>query len=933
MSDYRKTLNLLSSRFEMRGDLAKREPVFLDRWAKTKTYRRLRRSLRGRQRFVLHDGPPYANGSLHVGHALNKILKDIIVRSKNLAGFDAPYVPGWDCHGLPIEHQVEKIIKGDKDAIKSCPEIRKRVELYLKDGELSPNKIRNLCKEYAQIQIENQLRDFQRLGVIGDWERPYKTIDPMSEAGEIRALAEIYKSGVLQLGQKPVYWCFDCQSALAEAEIEYKDKGSDSIDVAFKSDEDSDVYKRFSVESEKPVFVVIWTTTPWTIPSNQCLAAHPDLEYLLMDVGDRLLILAKKLAESSLSRFNLKGRSVAMVKGEKLLGLRFFHPFEERLSEILISDFVDESTGTGIVHCAPAHGLDDYSLYTKKNPDILNLVNGKGFYENVPDLEGMHVFDKGTTRKILEKIGPSLISSKEIVHSYPHCWRHKTPVIFRATEQWFISMDKNLSNGDLRSKALDALDSTKFFPSWGKSRIYNMIANRPDWCISRERVWGVPLCIFISKHDRTPHPRSLEIFEKVALKVEKGGINAWFEASDSEFLEETELKDYQRVNDILDVWFDSGTTHFHVVRGSHNEDLNFPVDLYLEGSDQHRGWFHSSLLTGCLIDGRAPYNQILTHGFTVDGNGHKMSKSLGNVIIPQEISSTLGADILRLWVGSTDYSGELRISKQILKSVTDSYRRIRNTLRFLISNLADFNFLEDSVPVEDLVDLDKYMLVATSRLQEELTNKLYPNYHFHLITQRLLYFCAEDLSAFYLDILKDRLYVLAANDPMRRSAQTVLWHIANSLILMLSPILSFTAEEAWEILQNDENSWTQEQRWHTFPDKERLDTENLLSRWSEIRRIRSLVNKTIEEKRTSSEIASSLEAEVHIHGDPCTLEILSTQGEYLKSVFIVSEVRLFASTEIKVEVRKMLGSKCERCWHHFSGSGEICVRCSKILGV
>ncbi|NLF55126.1 MAG: isoleucine--tRNA ligase, partial [Thauera phenolivorans] len=739
MADYRTTLNLPDTPFPMRGNLPKREPGWIAEWQQRKLYQKIRGASAGRPKFVLHDGPPYANGSLHIGHALNKILKDIIVRSKTLAGFDAPYVPGWDCHGLPIEHKVE-VTHGKN---------------------LPADKVRELCRAYAAEQIEIQKADFIRLGVLGEWDNPYRTMDFANEANEIRALAEMTKNGYVFKGLKPVNWCFDCGSALAEAEVEYADKQSPTIDVAFPV---SDAHSGKLAEAfgltklDKPAAAVIWTTTPWTIPANQALNAHPEFDYALVDVGDRLLMLAKELVESALQRFQLEGRIVATAKGAALDRVEFRHPLYDRVSPVYLADYVGIDAGTGIVHSSPAHGVDDFNAwraYGRSNEEILSLVMGGGEY--VPDLPffgGMNIWKANPA--IVDKLAEvgALLSHGKTLHSYMHCWRHKTPLVYRATAQWFVGMDKSATDGStLRERALRAVEATKFYPGWGQARLHAMIANRPDWCISRQRNWGVPIPFFLHKETGELHPRTVELMEEVAKRVEKEGIEAWFKLDAAELLG-AEAAQYDKISDTLDVWFDSGTTHKHVLRGSHND--GHPegprADMYLEGSDQHRGWFHSSLLTGCAIDGHAPYRSLLTHGFAVDGAGRKMSKSLGNVVVPQEVTSKLGAEILRLWVASTDYSGELSISKEILDRVVEVYRRVRNTLRFLLANTADFDIARDAVPLEQWTDIDRYALAFTRRLAQQAEAD-YAKMEFHRIVQALQVFCAEDLGAFYLDIL------------------------------------------------------------------------------------------------------------------------------------------------------------------------------------
>jgi isoleucyl-tRNA synthetase len=731
MSDNRKTLNLPDTPFPMRGDLAKREPSWVADWQQRKLYQKIRKASAGRPKFVLHDGPPYANGSIHIGHALNKILKDIIVRSKTLAGFDAPYVPGWDCHGLPIEHKIE-VTHG-----KGLP----------------ADKVRELCRTYAGEQIEEQKKDFIRLGVLGDWEKPYRTMDFGNEAGEVRALAEMVKRGWVFKGLKPVNWCFDCGSALAEAEVEYQDKASPAVDVGFPCAEPEKLAAAFGLSAlpaGKDAWAVIWTTTPWTIPANQALNAHPEHEYALVDTPRGLLVLATELVEGSLKRFGLEGSIVARTPGATLERINFRHPFYDRLSPVFVADYVGLDAGTGIVHSAPAYGLEDFNSCKANgfsNDDILTPVQSNGVYaDSLPFFGGLHIWKANPVIvDKLQEVG-ALFSHEKITHSYMHCWRHKTPLIYRATAQWFVGMDLKPNGGpSLRELALGGVDATQFFPSWGQARLHAMIANRPDWCISRQRNWGVPIPFFLDKATGELHPRTVELMEEVAQRIEKEGIAAWFKLDPAELLG-AEAGQYDKISDTLDVWFDSGTTHWHVLRGSHPDGhASGPrADLYLEGSDQHRGWFHSSLLTGCAIDGHPPYKALLTHGFAVDGAGRKMSKSLGNVVVPQEVTGKLGADILRLWVASTDYSGELSISKEILDRVVEVYRRLRNTLRFLLANTADFDATTDMLPVSEWLEIDRYALALTRKLQTQAEAD-YAGYEFHRIVQALQNFASEDL--------------------------------------------------------------------------------------------------------------------------------------------------------------------------------------------
>jgi isoleucyl-tRNA synthetase len=783
MADYRRTLNMPDTPFPMRGDLAKREPGWIKDWQERKLYQRIREAAKGRPRFVLHDGPPYANGDIHIGHAVNKILKDIIVRSKTLAGYDAPYVPGWDCHGLPIEHQIEKT----------------------HGKHLPGDKARELCRTYATEQVARQKKDFIRLGVLGDWDNPYLTMAFANEADEIRAVGELYRRGYLFKGLKPVNWCFDCGSALAEAEVEYQDKKSPAIDVGFRLDasERERVAHAFGVAAlpEGDCFTVIWTTTPWTIPGNQALNMHPEFTYELVQTERGCLILAAELRAAALERYGLQGQVLGACQGAALSLVKFRHPFYDRVSPVYLGEYVTLDAGTGIVHSAPAYGLEDFDSCRKHgmhNDEILTPVQGDGvFASTLPFFGGMFVWKANPL--IIDKIAETgcLFASSEIVHSYMHCWRHKTPIIYRATTQWFVGMERRegADKATLRDAALAAVAATKFYPDWGQARLHAMIANRPDWCVSRQRNWGVPIPFFLHKESGEPHPRTLELIEAVARRVEQQGIEGWFSLDAKDLLGE-DVAQYDKMRDTLDVWFDSGTTHRTVLRGSHQAESTYPADLYLEGSDQHRGWFHSSLLTGAAIDGRAPYKGLLTHGFVVDGKGMKMSKSKGNVVAPQEVSDTLGAEILRLWVAATDYSGELSISKEILARVVEVYRRLRNTLRFLLANTADFDPATQMLPVEQWLEADRYALALTRKLQAQCAAD-YERFEFHKVMQALMNFCSEDLGAFYLDILKDRLYTTAADSVPRRAAQSALWHILQTVTRLMAPVLSFTAEEIW----------------------------------------------------------------------------------------------------------------------------------------
>ncbi len=925
-NDYKSTLNLPGTPFPMRGDLARREPLWIQEWQEKKIYQKIREASRGRPKFVLHDGPPYANGDIHIGTAVNKILKDIIVKSRNMAGFDAVYVPGWDCHGMPIEVQIEKT-----------------------HGKNIPvEKTQSLARAYAAEQIGRQMKDFQRLGVLGDWEHAYTTMAYRSEADEIRTLGKLLAKGYIYRGLKPVNWCFDCGSALAEAEVEYMDRTDFAVDVGFPIAEPEKVAKAFGLPKlpTDKGWIVIWTTTPWTIPANQALNVHPDFTYSLIETDRGLLILAADLQDACLTRYQLKGRAIASCKGKQLELINFRHPFYDRLAPVYLGEYVTLEQGTGIVHSAPAYGVEDFiscRRYGMKDHQILTPVMGDGKYAlSLPSFGGMDIWSANP--KIVEKIreAGALLHLEKHQHSYMHCWRHKTPIIYRATTQWFAGMDEVPGyNGtkpaeSLRATALRGVDATRFYPSWGKARLHGMIANRPDWTLSRQRQWGVPMPFFIHKETGALHPRTLELLEAVAKKVEQGGIEAWQRVQAKELLG-AEAEQYEKIKDTLDVWFDSGSTHETVLKGSHAKELKFPADLYLEGSDQHRGWFHSSLLVSCMLNGRAPYDALLTHGFVVDGQGRKMSKSLGNVIAPQKVSETLGAEILRLWVAATDYSGELFISDEILKRVVESYRRIRNTLRFLLANTSDFDPKRDAIPVADWVEIDRYALCMTAMWQADLRD-YFDKYEFHTITQKLQSFCSEDLGAFYLDILKDRLYTAAKDSKPRRSAQNALYHIAQSLVRLMAPVLSFTAEEAWKYIAPDQSDSVFLSTWHSLPDC--TDEMHLVDKWIRIRAVRAEVLKQLEETRASGQIGSSLAAEVELAYSKEKYSALHSLGSDLRLVLVTSSAsvrEVQSRDEERVIVHPSKHKKCERCWHWRADVGAdpshpgICGRCVENL--
>ena len=929
--DYRATLNLPDTPFPMRGDLAKREPAWVKEWDEQGLYKKLRDARHGAPLFVLHDGPPYANGAIHMGHAVNKVLKDMIVKARQLKGFDAQYVPGWDCHGLPIENAIEK-----------------------KHGRnLSRDDMQAKSRAYATEQIALQMADFKRLGVLGDWADRYATMDPANEAGEIRAFKRVIERGFVYRGLKPVYWCFDCGSSLAEFEIEYADKKSQTLDVGFLCAEPDRLASAFGLTKlDKDAFAVIWTTTAWTIPANQALNLNPSLEYSLVDTERGLLVLAATLVEKCMARFGLTGQVLATVTGEKLGGIHFRHPLAhvdagyDRLSPVYLADYATAEDGTGIVHSSPAYGLDDFNSCVQhgmKYDDILNPVQGNGTYAaDFPLFGGQNIWK--AVPLIIEalKNAGRLFATETITHSYPHCWRHKSPVIYRAAAQWFIRMDagegvftKDKAPRTLRQLALDAIDQTGFFPENGRARLRDMIANRPDWCISRQRSWGVPLPFFLHKDTGELHPRTMEILDQAADIVEKGGIEAWSRVTAEQILGAEDAKHYTKSSDILEVWFDSGSTFWHVLRGQHPEGFHKEgpeADLYLEGHDQHRGWFHSSLLLACALFDRAPYRGLLTHGFTVDSQGRKMSKSLGNGIEPQKVSSTLGAEIIRLWVAASDYSGDIAGDDKILARVVDAYRRIRNTLRFLLANTSDFDPAKDAVPAAQLFEIDRWALSRAAQFQAEVLSH-YEVYEFHPVVAKLQVFCSEDLGAFYLDVLKDRLYTTAPDSLARRSAQTALWQITHAMLRWMAPFLSFTAEEAWKVLAPGASpSIFTETYWKFDP-----ADEALLARWSRIREIRDLANKEIEAVRTEGKVGSSLQANLRITANAAEHALLASLGDDLRFVTITSAVMLALGEELAVQVTPSSAAKCERCWHwrddvgHDPAHPTICGRCTSNL--
>ncbi len=939
-ADYRTTLNLPDTPFPMRGDLPKREPGWIAQWNEQGLYQRLREARRGAPLFVLHDGPPYANGVLHIGHAVNNILKDMVVKSKQLAGFDARFVPGWDCHGLPIENAIEKEF----------------------GRNLSRDDMQARSRAYATEQIAQQMSDRQRLGVLGQWDKPYRTMDFANESGELRAFKRVIERGFVYRGLKPVYWCFDCASSLAELEIEYADKKSQTVDVGFLCAEPDKLAAAFGLkEIVGESFAVIWTTTAWTIPANQALNLNPGLEYALVHTERGQLVLAASLVEACLQRYGLQGRIVATTQGEKLEGIVFRHPLAhvdagyDRLSPVYLAEYATADDGTGIVHSSPAYGVDDFNSCTAHGmtvDQILNPVGVHGAYAaEFPLFGGQHIWK--AVPQIIDALRDAgrLFATSTITHSYPHCWRHKTPVIYRAAAQWFVRMDeadastqgvfaKDKAPQTLRQMALDAIEATRFYPENGKARLRDMIANRPDWCISRQRSWGVPLPFFLHEDSGELHPRTMDILDQAAAIVEQGGVEAWSRVTAEEILGAEDAKAYRKSSDILEVWFDSGSTFFHVLRGSHegppgnsgHHDGGPEADLYLEGHDQHRGWFHSSLLLGCALYGRAPYRGLLTHGFTVDGQGRKMSKSLGNIIDIRAAAKDPGAEIVRLWCASTDYATDPAIDKTILARVVDSYRRIRNTLRFLLANISDFDAATDSVPASELLEIDRWALSRAAELQAEILAH-YERYEFHPVAAKLQLFCSEDLGAFYLDVLKDRLYTTAPKSLARRSAQTALSRITHAMLRWMAPFLSFTAEEAWPILAPGQSASIFTETYSTFDEP---DTA-LLVKWARIRAIRDEVNKAIEAVRAAGGVGSSLQATVALTANADDRALLTTLGDDLKFVLITSLATLVKGDALAVAVEPWTATKCERCWHwrddvgHDAGHPRLCGRCTSNL--
>ncbi|MGR5110222.1 isoleucine--tRNA ligase [Vibrio jasicida] len=928
MSEYKDTLNLPETGFPMRGNLANREPEMLKRWYKEDLYGEIRKAKKGKKSFVLHDGPPYANGDIHIGHALNKILKDIIIKSKTLSGFDAPYIPGWDCHGLPIELMVEKKVG--------------------KPGQkVTAAEFREKCREYAAGQVEGQKESFKRLGIMGEWDKPYRTMDFATEANIIRALGKIASKGHLLKGFKPVHWCTDCGSALAEAEVEYKDKVSPSIDVRFKAADEAALLSKFELteghEGHGDVSIVIWTTTPWTLPANRAVCLRDDLEYVLIQTeGDNAerIIVAAELAKDVMDRAGIEHfHNLGFAKGAELELSQFQHPFYDFTVPAILGDHVTTDSGTGVVHTAPGHGQEDFAVGNKYNLEVANPVGSNGVY--LPDTElfaGQHVFKANDAVVEVLKEKGALLHHHAYEHSYPHCWRHKTPIIFRATPQWFVSMDQ----AGLRAKALESIKNVEWMPEWGQSRIEGMIEGRPEWCISRQRTWGVPIALFVHKETAELHPNTLELIEKVAKLVEEKGIQAWWDVDAAELLG-ADADQYEKVLDTLDVWFDSGVTHFSVVDAREEYNGN-SADLYLEGSDQHRGWFQSSLISSIAMKDEAPYKQVLTHGFVVDGHGRKMSKSIGNVVAPKDVTNKLGADILRLWVASTDYTGEVAVSDEILKRSADAYRRIRNTARFFLANLSGFNPETDIVPVEEMVALDRWAVGRALATQEEIV-KAYEEYNTHGVTQRLMQFCSIEMGSFYLDVIKDRQYTAKRGGNAQRSCQTALYYIVEALVRWMAPIMSFTADEIWNEMPGQRDKFVFTGEWFDglfgLAEGEELNNEF----WTELQAVRGAVNKLLEDARKEKTIGGALQAEVTLFADDALAAKINKLEDELRFVLLTSAAKVkplsektdaAQTTDIEglfVEVAAAEGEKCDRCWHHtpdvgtIEGHEKICGRC------
>ena len=926
MTDYKATLNLPKTDFPMRANLAQREPGMLKAWQDSNLYQQIRDARAGREKYILHDGPPYANGEIHLGHAVNKTLKDIIVKARTLSGFDAPYIPGWDCHGLPIEHNVEKKI--GKAGVK-----------------VEYSTFRKKCRDYAMKQVDGQRQGFVRLGIFGDWERPYLTMNYRVEADTIRALGKIAANGHLVKGYKPVYWSVVGGSALAEAEVEYQDKTSYSVDVAYAVSDQQQLDKLSTafdgLPGEGEVNMLIWTTTPWTIPSSQAISVGADLDYVLVQVvgesGPVRLVCSQLLLESVMQRLAFEDyQQLATCQGKQLENIVARHPFYDRDIPVLLGEHVTTDAGTGCVHTAPDHGVEDFVVSKQYGIGTLNYILDNGlFHDDVELFAGQHVYKVDDSVLEVLRQHQRLFSCGQFVHSYAHCWRTKTPLIYRATPQWFISMDKN----GLLEKAKDAVKTVSWHPEWGQARIEGMLDNSPDWCISRQRTWGVPIALFVHKQSGELHPDTSALIEQVALRVEEHGIDAWFDLDAAELIGE-DTADYQKVTDTLDVWFDSGVTHESVIKA--REELRYPADLYLEGSDQHRGWFQSSLKTAIAINGTAPYKAVLTHGFTVDEHGRKMSKSIGNVISPQKVINDMGADVLRLWIASADFSSEMTVSDEILTRAGDSYRRIRNTARYFLSNLDGFNPADHGVEHDDLLALDRWAIDCAAGLQEEIITA-YDEFQFHLIYQKLHNFCVRDMGGFYLDIIKDRIYTCPENSLSRRSAQTALYHIAEAFSRWIAPILSFTASEIWGFMPGERESSVFVAEWYSLP---RLTDADVISQadWAAILQAKEAINKVIEDQRNQGVVKGSLGADIQLYAVPELYQSLAKLGDELRFVTITSKATLLSLEEggdanesmlegLKVGVQRSSAEKCVRCWHFIEDVGanaehpEICGRC------
>ena len=908
--NYRDTLNLPQTELSMKAGLPKKEPEILDFWNDIGLYEKIRQQNLNNKKFILHDGPPYANGAIHLGHSVNKILKDITIKSKTLQGLDAPYVPGWDCHGLPIELNVEK--------------------KHGKRSELVQNKkmFQEACKEYALTQIESQKKDFIRLGVLGEWDNPYKSLDSSFEANAVRALGKIYEAGHIEKGEKPVHWCQDCGSALAEAEVEYQDKTSKSIDVAFKANEQSlkKLNEVFATNIVDGISFVIWTTTPWTIPSNVAVCINPELDYALIKLDGEHLVIAEAMIGLCMERWGTTSELVSKTLGKNLVDISLIHPFIERKSELLHGDHVTTEAGTGCVHTAPAHGLDDYFICKKHGIETFKALNSKGFFkEEFEFIAGLPASKADPL--VIEKLNEvkALVNCDDFHHSYPHCWRHKSPLIFTSTAQWFISMNKS----GLLNEALQSISGVSWEPSWGEQRIEGMLTDRPDWCISRQRNWGVPITLVVHKESGAIHPNQSELFKQFANLIEENGISSWESLDLNEFIDDGDS--YIKITDSLDVWFDSGVTHFAVSEQRFEEGI--VADLYLEGSDQHRGWFQSSLLTSIAMNGRAPYKAVLTHGFVVDENGRKQSKSLGNVVSPQKVWDSLGADILRLWVASADFRSEMVASDEILKRVSDQYRRIRNTFRFILGNLNDFDESKKIV-FEDQIELDKWIVLETSKLQEDVL-KLYESYSYHNVVQKIHNFCVNELGGIYLDIVKDRLYTCKDSSHARQSCQTSLNYVLNTMVRLTAPILSFTSEEIWQTHSSLKGQNESIFLSKYFESKQEGECVISSSDWARIFEIKDIVNQSIERLRNENKLKGSLDSNVIISANEEDKSILDKLGPELHFVFISSQASVIDGDTLSIQIDQMSDEKCTRCWHRDSTVGEskdhpeICSRCEE----